>query len=80
MGSSKQFVLLDYNTFLLSFSREWSNFSIKLMLTQSDADGVIVPEIHCPCQTIILLCSDTSPLNDWDLDLQTPDLFHFNIN
>jgi hypothetical protein len=38
---------------------------------------VIVPEIHCPHQTIILLCSDTSHLNDWDLDLQTPDLFGF---
>ncbi len=43
----------------------------------SDADpedAVIVPEIHCPHQTRILFCSDTSPLNDWDLDLQTPDV------
>ncbi len=43
----------------------------------SDADPedvVIVPEIHCPHQTRILFCSDTSPLNDWDLDLQTPDI------
>ena len=43
-------------------------------------DGVIVPEIHCPYQTIVLLCSDTSPLNDWDLDLQTPDLCLANIS
>lgn len=25
----------------------------------------------------MLLCSDTSHLNEWDLDLQTPDLFNF---
>ncbi len=72
-GSSKQLVLLDYNA-SFSISREWSKLFHKQTSDADPEDAVIVPEIHCPHQTRILFCSDTSPLNDWDLDLQTPDI------